>query len=191
MNIITPSEFKIGLSKYLDEITDGQIFIHPTDTIYGIGCDATNDDAVKKLRECKDRPLQPFSIIAPSNEWIEENCILDGRGKEWLDKLPGPYTLILTLKDPSIVSKYVNPRDDSTVAVRRPKHWFSQVVKMLNSPIITTCVNQLGKEFMTSTENLDPFFKDKVSFFIDEGEIEGSKSDIIHLTADEVKITKR
>lgn len=73
-----------------------EIFIYPTDTIYGIGCDAENKTLVKKIREIKNRDNGSFSVIAPSINWILENCETD---KKQIKKyLPGPYTLILKKK---------------------------------------------------------------------------------------------
>ena len=74
-----------------------KIFIYPTDTIYGIGCDAENEFLVDKISEIKKRDIKPFSVIAPSVEWILENCETT---KEEIEKfLPGAYTLILKKKD--------------------------------------------------------------------------------------------
>ena len=83
------------------KIKEGAIFIYPTDTIYGIGCSALDKKAVKKIREIKGiADEKPLSIIVPSKLWIEENCRLDFQAQQWIDKLPGPYTLILPLKNP-------------------------------------------------------------------------------------------
>ena len=73
-----------------------EIFIYPTDTIYGLGCDATNEKLVKELREIKNRDDKPLSVIAPSVKWIFDNFDV---GLELLEKyLPGPYTLLLKKK---------------------------------------------------------------------------------------------
>ena len=55
-------------------IQAGGIIIYPTDTVYGLGCDATNKNSVKKIKEIKFRDKdKPLSIIAPSIEWIKKN----------------------------------------------------------------------------------------------------------------------
>ena len=88
----------------LNEIKDSliselikSIFIYPTDTIYGIGCNAEESKLVEKIREIKNRDKKPFSIIAPSIKWILENC--ETTEKEISKYLPGPYTLILKKKN--------------------------------------------------------------------------------------------
>ena len=79
-------------------IEDSPVFIYPTDTIYGLGCNASNKEAVEKIRAIKERKSNPFSVVVPSKEWIDENCIINENAKDWIKRLPGPYTLILKTK---------------------------------------------------------------------------------------------
>ena len=153
-----------------NKIMNGAVFIYPTDTIYGIGCDARNDKSVKRIRKIKLRETKPFSVIAPSKSWIKENCFV---GDE-LNYLPGPYTLILKLKNKNCISKFVN-NDLETLGVRIPNHWFSKIVEELGIPIVTTSVNKTGEKFMTCLEDLDI----KVDFVIYEGKLKGKPSKII------------
>tara|TARA_Y100000034_G_C6812031_1_gene364973 strand:- start:354 stop:851 length:498 start_codon:yes stop_codon:yes gene_type:complete len=165
MKIYNKEEFNKNKEELLTKIKEGNIFIYPTDTIYGIGCDARNFEAVKRIRELKNRDEKPFSVIAPSKEWIIDNC-----EEKNLDKLPGPYTLILKLKNKECVASNVSGLD--TLGVRIPDHWFK-----VDIPIVTTSVNKSDKNNMTSLEDLD---KDiKVDFIIYEGEKKGKSSKII------------
>ena len=166
------------------------VFIYPTDTIYGIGCDATNDKAVARVREIKGREMKPFSVIAPSKEWIFENCIVNEKAKEWLDKLPGAYTFIFKLKDKKTKAVAENVNLGETIGVRIPTHWISEAVNKLKVPIVTTSVNLTGKPFMTSLDNLDEDIKNKVDFIIYEGEKKGSPSRVVDLTGEEAKILR-
>ena len=193
MEIITPEEVEIKKEDLRKRIFKGEIFIYPTDTIYGIGCNALNSSAVKKIREIKQRKETPFSVIAPSAQWVKENLEVTDEAKEWLTKLPGPYTLILKTKE-SPVAKEVAPGKDS-LGIRVPKHWISDFVKFLDIPIITTSVNITDEPFMTKVDDLDMDINDsirhKVSFVIDEGEITGRPSKLVHLEGEEVKIRER
>ena len=98
MPLISKTELDQRKDVFLDEIKSGIVFVYPTDTIYGIGCDATNSSSVLKVRNIKERNDLPFSVVAPSKDWIRDNCEVDAKAEQWLDKLPGPYTLILKLK---------------------------------------------------------------------------------------------
>jgi|SRR3989338_3625206 len=181
MGILTKEEFEQNKVVLMEDIWQGKIFLHPTDTIYGIGCNALLLEAVKKVREIKQRYEAPFSVIVPSREWVRENCVISNEAEKWLKKLPGPYTLILKLKNKECISPNVSPALDS-LGIRMPEHWFSGIVKELAFPVVTTSANVSGDNFMTSIENLDERVKNKVDFIIYEGEKHGRPSKIIDLT---------
>lgn len=180
MEELTKTEVAIRKHEIMQRIDEGEVFIHPTDTIYGLGCNATDEKAVKQLRKLKERQDAPFSIWAPSKEWITQNCEVKPDMQEWLEKLPGSLTLVLKLKNKSVISKSVNPGTD-TIGVRLPDHWFGRVVKEIGIPIVTTSANKTGKPFMTSLEDLDMEIKQGVRFIVYEGEKKGKPSQIVHL----------
>jgi len=190
MRIITKDEFFLHIDEFEKKVKEGAVFVYPTDTIYGIGCDATNNESVERIRELKDRSSAPFSIIAPSLEWIRENCRIPPDANEWLKKLPGPYTLILALKKLHCVAPSVT-KDGKTLGVRMPKHWIRAMVRKLNIPLVTTSVNKTGKSFMRSIDDMDNDIKARVHFIIDEGPLEHNPSNIIDLTGTTVTVTDR
>jgi tRNA threonylcarbamoyl adenosine modification protein (Sua5/YciO/YrdC/YwlC family) len=186
MDIVTKEEFEQRFDEFMKKILDGAVFIYGTDTIYGIGCDATNRQAIEKIREIKGRNKSPFSVIAPSKGWVVKNC---GNTEE-LDKLPGPYTIIMKLRNKDCVADEVNPGRE-TIGVRIPNHWFSAIVEEIGVPIVTTSVNKKDEPFMTSAEDIDKNITGHVDFMIDEGVISGRPSALIDLTQKEKKVTKR
>ncbi len=188
MKILTKDEVNVNKEVILEVMKNGAIFIHPTDTIYGIGCNATEEEFVEEVREIKGRHDSPFSVIAPSKEWIKEKCIINEKAEEWLGKLPGPYTLILRVKNN--VAKNVAP-GMGTLGVRIPDHWFSKLVGELGLPVVTTSANKAGGDFMTSLENLDDGVKQRVEFIIYEDEKHGRPSTIVDLTGEEVRVKER
>ncbi|MBI2657180.1 Sua5/YciO/YrdC/YwlC family protein [Candidatus Woesearchaeota archaeon] len=181
MRVLNFEELNMERNSILDSIASGSVFVYPTDTIYGMGCNAQNPSSVKKIRQLKQRLSSPFSVIAPSLEWINENCITTKEGEEWLEKLPGPYTLIFKLKNANCVAKEVNP-GIKTLGVRIPKHWIRNIAAEAEVPIVTTSVNRSNEEYMTSLEDLDPAIKGGVEFVLYEGRKEGKPSKIIDLT---------
>ena len=90
-------------AKLLAMIKSGAIFIYPTDTVYGIGCNAENENSVSRIKLIKAREKEkPLSVIAPSKQWIKENLNTE---KIDINKyLPGPYTLVLWKKDKSFLA---------------------------------------------------------------------------------------
>lgn len=187
MRVVTKEEFNLEKDVFIKKIEEGAIFIYGTDTIYGISCNAMLPGAVKKIRQMK-ASKRPFSIEVPNKEWIMQNCVITKKAEEWLEKLPGPYTLILKLK--TKIPEEVNTGIDS-IGVRIPKHWFHKIVEELGFPIITTSVNKTGKEFMNSLEKLDTSIKSRVGFMINEGEKKARPSTIVNLEKDETQIKER
>ncbi len=193
MQVITPAEARLKKEEIKKRILNGEIFIYPTDTIYGIGCNALDSEAVKKIRMVKQRETTPFSVIVPSAQWVKDNCKITPEATDWLKKLPGAYTLILNTKD-SPVAKEVAPGKES-LGIRVPKHWISEFVKFVGVPVITTSVNITDEPFMTKIEDLDMDINEdirhKINFVIYEGEIKGRPSKLVHLEGDEVKVRER
>ena len=186
MQILKKDEFMLQKDRFIREVIKGKIFIYPTDTIYGIGCNAEINESVKKIRELKARPDNPFSVIAPSNESILKNCVIN---KNELNKLPGPYTLILNLKTKA-VSKQVNPGLNS-LGVRIPNNWFTEIIKEANVPFVTTSVNKAGEQYMTSLENLNQNIKEQVDYIVYEGLKQGNPSTILDFTKTDVEVKER
>ncbi|MFH1439588.1 MAG: L-threonylcarbamoyladenylate synthase [Candidatus Woesearchaeota archaeon] len=202
MELISKTEFNVKKQEYLEKIKNGAVFIYPTDTIYGIGCDATNEKSVAKIRDIKERQQTPFTVIAPKKLWIQENCEVFGLGHDYLEKLPGRFTLIFALKHEGCVADNVNPNNSKkeldeitdeitqTLGVRIPNHWISDVVKELGIPIITTSVNRHGESYLTDISNLPVEIRSRVDFAIDDGKIEGSPSKIVDLVSGEAVVMR-
>lgn len=189
MEVITKYELRLRKKEILEKIRNGAVFIHPTDTIYGISCNALNENAVKKVRKIKQRKDTPFSVWVPSKEWIKKHCHPSPSLNKWLQELPGTYTLILGLKNKESLAPSINPESRS-VGVRMPDHWLHKLVEDLGTPIVTTSANRTGQPFMTSLEDLDPEIKITVDFIIYEGEKKVRPSKLVNLTEEE-KIIER
>jgi len=160
---------------FVEDIKHGAIFIYPTDTIYGLGCDATNSGSVNKIRELKYRDGdKPMSVIAPSVDWIKEHCeVTDDMIKKYL---PGPYTLILKKKDVNFM-KDVAPKD--TLGVRIPDCEFTRLVERAGVPFITTSVNFAGEPFAVKISDIDAEILDAAEIVIGVGQLDGRPSTLI------------
>ena len=189
MEELTPHDLELRKEELINRIKNGAVFIHPTDTIYGLGCDASNEEAIKKIRKLKNRQKTPFSVWVPSRRWIEKNCQPSKELDKWLLELPGAYTLILKLNNKDAVSSNINP-GNQTLGVRMPDHWFRKFIQELDFPIVTTSANKTGRGFMTSLTDLDPEIKNEVDFIIYEGEKKAKPSKLIDLTGEE-KVIER
>ncbi|MFW5990979.1 MAG: L-threonylcarbamoyladenylate synthase [Nanoarchaeota archaeon] len=190
MKIYSATEARLYAQELGKKILDGNLFIHPTDTIYGLGCNALDEKAVNELRITKRQLSRPFSVMVPNKDWIYENCIITPEIESWIEKLPGPYTLILNLKNKKAVANEAN-LGEKTIGVRLPDHWFIEFLKNAGVPIITTSANITGENFMTSVDELDSMISMKCDFMIDEGVKKGTPSTIVDLSSEKIEIQKR
>lgn len=158
----------------ISKILEGKIFIYPTDTIYGIGCNAENIQSVNKIKQIKQRDSnKPLSVIAPSIEWIKENLIVDTD----LDKyLPGPYTIILKKKNLNFLNHVSNI---DSLGIRIPDNDFTKLIQQSEVPFITTSVNLSGEHFITKISDIPEIIKNQVDVIIDVGELNGKPSTLI------------
>lgn len=156
------------------EIKSGKIFIYPTDTVYGLGCDATNIQSVNKIKKIKKRDEdKPLSVIAPSISWINDHLIVDCDLSKYL---PGPYTLILKKKNPEFL-KHVSSTD--SLGVRIPDNEFTGEIQKAKVPFVTTSVNLSGEPFVKNISEIPEEILANIDHIIDYGELNGKPSTLI------------
>ena len=157
------------------DLSQVDLLMYPTDTIYGVGCNAEDEFLVEQIREMKQRPEKPVSVIVPSMEWIYENCHVSRQAKHFVKKLPGPYTFVLPLKNPGAVADSVT-KGTGKVGVRMPNHWISQDVQKYGKPFVTTSVNVSGQPHCTNPGELDEELKRYIDVAIDVGYLDNGAS---------------
>lgn len=167
----------------LEKIKKGDVFIYPTDTVYGLGCNAFNEGSVEKIKKIKEREREkPLSIIAPSKEWIKENLIVENID---LDKyLPGAYTLILFKKDKDFLNHVSN---SDTLGVRIPDNDFTKLVEKAGVPFITTSVNLSKEPPAAKISEIKTEILPKADIVLDDGDLPGTPSTIIMPDGTELK----
>jgi len=112
---------KEGIIKAIDIIKNGGVVIFPTDTVYGIGCNPYNKEAIQRIYKIKSREsVKQLPILAFSKKIVEKIVEFDRNSEKIAQKVwPGPLTLILKLTDEKIKSS-LNMADK--IAVRVPNH---------------------------------------------------------------------
>ena len=165
-------------------IKDGGIVVFPTETVYGIGVNGLNKNALKKLYEVKQRPLnKPISLLVNSIEMINQLTKNITKLEYALMKefFPGPLTIILQKKD--IVPNILTANSD-TVGIRMPSNKIAlELIKYAGVPIATPSANLSGKPTGTNFKDIIKDFDGKADYFID-GKISktGFASTIIKVT---------
>ncbi|NJL44358.1 MAG: Sua5/YciO/YrdC/YwlC family protein, partial [Nitrosarchaeum sp.] len=149
-----------------------------------------DERAVSRLRQVKGQHHRPFSVIAPSLEWIHRNCVVSRDALDWLSRLPGPYTLILPLRNPDAVAWNVNMGVD-TLGVRLPDCWIKDVVRDLEVPLVTTSANPVGGDVMVDLRDMHPQIRSGVDFVIYDGAVRGVPSTLVYLEGGLVRVEER
>ena len=164
-------------------IKNGGLVIFPTETVYGIGTNALNSKAVKKLYEVKKRPYEkPISLLVNSIEMIE-NIAKDITKLEYeliKNFFPGPLTIILKKKEN--ISNIVTANKE-TVGVRMPQNDIAlKLIEYAGVPIATPSANISGKPSGTNMKDIMRDFEKKVEYFIDNGSSKiGQASTIVQI----------
>jgi tRNA threonylcarbamoyl adenosine modification protein (Sua5/YciO/YrdC/YwlC family) len=164
-------------------ILEGKIFLYPTDTVYGIGCDASNSSAVKRIRIIKTSD-HPFSVIAPSKAWIKKNLIVTRPG--YLKKLPGPYTLIFKMKN-KVVCDEVAIR---SLGVRIPRNPFTKIVQKTGIPFVTTSANMSGETPVWSTYGVPNGIERHIDIAVHHDILNNPPSKVIDLTSKKPRVLR-
>ena len=186
-----PTEVNFHLaSKYLSQ---GKLVSFPTETVYGLGADATNSHAVSNIYEAKRRPsFNPLIIHLSSLKESEKFVEFDITSRKLAAAFwPGPLTLVLRKKANSGLSELVSAGLD-TVAVRVPEHIVAhELLTHFGGPIAAPSANISGKLSPTKPEHVADDLSDKVAMII-EGEPchEGVESTIAHVFGSEIRLLR-
>ncbi|HLC38000.1 MAG TPA: L-threonylcarbamoyladenylate synthase [Candidatus Norongarragalinales archaeon] len=161
------------MAKLIDQcvaiVKKGGLVAYPTETSYGIGCDATNKDAVKKIYEVKGRdPFRPLPVIVSDLRMAEEHCTLDDRAKKLVNAfMPGPLTLV-------VQKKHSLPDELTTkgVAFRIPGKDFPRLfAQECGVPLVSTSANISGKTPIYRVDELKQTFDGKIDLIVDAGNL--------------------
>ena len=173
-------------------IKKGGIVVFPTETVYGIGTNALNIEAVKRLYEIKRRPLnKPISLLVSDFKMIEKftKNITEMEYKIMKKFFPGPLTIILEKND--IVPDIVTSRG-STVGIRMPeKEITRKLIEYAEVPIAAPSANISGNPSGIEIEKILDEFQGDVDYYIDGGKSKiGIGSTIIKVVEGEIKVLR-
>ncbi len=174
-------------------LNDGGILLYPTDTVYGLGVDALNIEAIHKLKELKGRDGKAFSVIVSDLEMAEKYVEVNDKAQEIAKKyLPGPLTIILPKKD--IVPDELT-EGKQTLGIRIPNNEFCiKLAKEFGRPFVSTSANVGGEETKNLTREILEQFgakADHIDYLVDVGELPQRKpSTIVDLSSGNIEIIR-
>jgi len=177
------------ISKNIEEaakiIIDGGLVVFPTETVYGIGADALNSDAIEKVYKAKGRPSDNPLIVHVSNIDMLKSIVLDIGPIEQslIDSFwPGPLTIIFKKKDviPSIVSGGLD-----SIGVRLPDNSIALELIEKSSPLVGPSANVSGKPSGTTINDIIDELNGNVDIIIDDKDTQlGIESTVVKIEDD-------
>ncbi len=155
------------INKALEVLKNGGVILYPTDTIWGLGCDATNVEAVEKLLKIKNRPAEKSLIVLLD---------VDSKLQSYIAEVPEvAYDLIEYAENPltivfpgakNLASNVINA--DGSVGIRIVKHDFcTSVIQRFRKPIVSTSANLSGQPSPKFFDDIDPEILESVDLVVD------------------------
>ncbi|WP_262710359.1 L-threonylcarbamoyladenylate synthase [Apibacter muscae] len=172
------------IQKAVQVMQDGGIILYPTDTIWGIGCDATNEKAVEKIFKIKQRTKEKnLILLVESERRLQEYVEVPTLAWDLMDYSEKPLTIV-----------YENPKklprsiisEDKTVGIRLTKDFFcKKLISKLNKPLVSTSANLSGERSPKNFSAINHKILEDVDYIINlrhEDDCIYSGSSIIKLT---------
>ncbi|MEM4255387.1 MAG: L-threonylcarbamoyladenylate synthase [Candidatus Norongarragalinales archaeon] len=164
------------MAKVIDQcvsvIQKGGTLTFPTETSYGIGCDATNEKAVKRIYEAKEREAyKPFPIVISDLRMAEEYFVLNDSARKLIKAfMPGPLSLVLDKKGSKMPDEFW-PKEIG-VAFRIPGKDFVRIMAQeAGVPLVATSANLSGRTPIYRFEDIKQTFNGKVELMVDGGNL--------------------
>lgn len=174
-----------------DILRRGGLVVFPTETVYGLGGDGTNDSAAKKIYAAKGRPSDnPLIIHIASPEDADRYAVTNDLYRRLADAfMPGPLTVVLPKKDviPASTSGGLD-----TVAVRCPSNPVAhRLIELCGFPIAAPSANLSGKPSPTKADDVAQDMDGRVDMILDGGECDiGLESTIVKIDGDRLVLLR-
>jgi tRNA threonylcarbamoyl adenosine modification protein (Sua5/YciO/YrdC/YwlC family) len=179
------------LNSAIDTLKDGGLLVYPTDSVYGLGCDLMNKNAVEKIYRIKGNDKRKLlSFICRDLKNISEYAYVSNSAYKIMKHLlPGPYTFILnaTKQVPKILLE-----KRATVGIRVPDNVVCQaLLSQFERPIISTSARLPEQEYLSDPDEIAATFEHLADMFLDSGPGGLEQSTIIDFTQEEPVVVRQ
>lgn len=183
----TEMTYSEDLRSAVETLKKGGLILYPTDTIWGIGCDATNSDAVKKIYNLKKRADSKSMLVLVNNEAALERIVDEVPDVAWdlLEAVVNPITIIYdgaVNVAPELVAQ------DGSLGIRITNEKFSnELCRRLGRPIVSTSANISGEKSPSNFSEITSEIKQGVDYIVEYRRDENKES----LPSNIVKLGKK
>lgn len=178
-----------NIRKAAELVKQGGLVIYPTDTVYGLGCDPFNKEAIQKVHSTKRRQQNPLPILGDTIENLSKISKISDEALDIIRKIwPGPITFILPKKDlPDLITAGLN-----TVGVRIPNNRISlRLIDLCGGLLVGTSANLSGERSPLTANQAYDQIGDKVDIVLDGGATEfGRESTVIKLINGKIEVLR-
>ncbi|MCU4751875.1 L-threonylcarbamoyladenylate synthase [Halobacteria archaeon AArc-curdl1] len=167
------------LERAAEAIRDGDAVVYPTETVYGLGADALDPEAIERVFEIKGRDrTNPLSFAVPSVPAALEYVRANSTERQFMARfLPGPVTVLCRRRE-AVPEELTAGRD--RVGVRVPDQPVAlRLCERAGTPITATSANRSGHGSVTRVSDLDSSVRDAVAIVLDDGETPGTESTVV------------
>jgi L-threonylcarbamoyladenylate synthase len=169
--MMTLSATPEAIARAAQLLREGRLVAFPTETVYGLGGDATNDTAVAEIFAAKGRPrFNPLIVHVPGLAEAEAIAVFDDRALKAARRFwPGPLTLVLERREDSGISLLASAGLD-TIAIRAPAHRVSQaLLRAVKRPLAAPSANRSGQISPTEAAHVEAELSERVALILDGG----------------------
>jgi L-threonylcarbamoyladenylate synthase len=163
-------------------VISGGVIVYPTETVYGIGANALDEQAILRVFQIKKRPISmPIFLAVSSLEMLDRVAELEEDDREILERLmPGPVSVLVRKK--SIVPNVLTA-GSPLVGIRFPDHEVALRIIEASGPITSSSANRTGSPPPRSVDEVSPEIADRVEMVLDGGKCKfGLPSTLLDLT---------
>lgn len=183
------------INNALEVLRNGGTILYPTDTIWGLGCDATHEEAVQKIYRIKQREESKSMIVLLDKDHKLERYVNEVPEVAWelIDATDKPLTIIYDgamQLAPNVIAQ------DGSVAIRITNHPFSQkLIERLKTPLVSTSANISGTQAPQSFNEIDESILSDVDYVVNlpgQEQAKGKPSSIIKVAVNgEIQIIRK
>jgi L-threonylcarbamoyladenylate synthase len=174
-----------GVATAAEAIRRGDLVVYPTETVYGIGADALDPEAVARVFDAKGRSRDdPVSMATHSVEAARSYTAPTDREGRFMEAfLPGPVTVVVERRE-AVPDVLTAGRD--RVGVRVPDHEVALALLEATGPVTATSANVSGRQSARSVADLDDAIREAAAVVLDGGETPGGGSTVVDVSAGEI-----
>jgi len=181
------------ITKAVEILRNGGVIVYPTDTVYGLGCDLHNKNAIERIYLLKrHEPVKQLSFLCSDLKHISEYAKVSNHAFRFMKHLiPGPYTFVLPSTRLKTIPKSMMSKRKS-VGIRVPENKTCHaIIAELGHPIVNTSVTNERGEVLSDPAAIKEFFGFQIDLILDAGILPTIPSTIFDLTGDTTVIVRK